>query len=100
MSRDPKTPRAPLVPPEDAHLFASLVNRVVAGFDVAALSTAEALLLGCLLDRAIRALWLTHGHALSLLLGWPDLDPFPGNEASEEEEEEDDDGEEDDDFPF
>lgn len=55
---------APLVAPHEARLFASLLSRLAAAFDLASLSTAEAIFLANLLDHCTRALWLVHGAEL------------------------------------
>jgi hypothetical protein len=71
----------PLVAPEDARVFASLVSRLAAGFDLAALSIAEAIFLAELLERGTRALWRVHGADLVIHLPWPEDDECP--EANE-----------------
>jgi hypothetical protein len=83
MSRDADA--APLVAPEDARVFASLVSRLAAGCDLAALTTAEAIFLAGLLERGTRALWRVHGADLVVHLGWPEGDELPEDEFEDGE---------------
>lgn len=74
-------PLEPLVAPHEARVFASLVSRLVAGVDLAALPIAEVIFLVDLLERGTRALWRVHGADLVVHLPWPE-----GDEASEVDE--------------
>lgn len=77
MTRSPSDPpREPLLTARDTPIIASLFERAAAGFDIAALSVAEAIFLADILDRAIRALWLAHGHDLQIHLGGSGYQPF------------------------
>jgi hypothetical protein len=78
-------PQEPLVAPQDARVFASLVSRLAAGFDLAALSTAEAIFLAELLERGTCALWRVHGADLVIHLTWPD-DELLGDDELEDSE--------------
>lgn len=71
MSREHDGFIPPLLLPQDARVFASLLGRLAAAFNLASLSTAEAIFVAALLDRCTRALWQVHGADLLVHLPWP-----------------------------